>query len=182
MIAMGVSPNVVTYSAIIDGLVRKGGEANVEMGFALLQQMTDRGLTPNEVTFTGLLAALRRDVSLDPVFVERKREEVMARMRQAGTHFNRVTFNVLIKACLERPGREGLTSAVEKYKEMLEAGVKPTDDTFHMLLLGALNRRELDVGYDLIEEMGRIGFVAQNAVAELVDTIRKDGMSTSFTF
>ncbi|KAF9513760.1 hypothetical protein BS47DRAFT_1295810 [Hydnum rufescens UP504] len=182
MSSMGVSPNVVSYSAIIDSVIRKGGESNMEAGLALLRQMEDRGLAPNEVTFTAILAALRRDVSLTPAFVEHKREEIMNRMRQTGIHFNRVTFNVLIKACLERPGREGLTSAVDKYREMIGAGVNPTDDTFYMLLLGAWTRRQLDIGYDLVEEMERIGFVPQNAVAELVDSIRKDGMSTSFTF
>lgn len=171
MAQMGIKPNEVTYSALIDSVARDGGEENVNAAFDLLHAMEKARLTPNEVTFTGLLAALQRDTSLSPEYVARKRAEILRRMDKAGIQANRITFNVLIKACLERPGIEGISAAVEKYQEMVEQGVHPTQDTWFMLIKGAADREEFDQARTLINMMQETGFVSQGALARLIDKV-----------
>ncbi|KAF8328156.1 uncharacterized protein EI90DRAFT_3065760 [Cantharellus anzutake] len=163
----GVKPNAVTYTAIIDSVVRQGGEANIEMSLALVQKMVEQGLSPNEITYTSILAALYRDSSLGTKFVASKRDDIEMQMRNAGIPANRVTFHVLISAQLETPGVIGMSNALQKYQEMVEAGIKPRDDTFYLLLRGAIMRRDVESGAKIICEMDRIGFVPQGAVARI---------------
>ena len=170
----GVRPNAVTYTAIIDSIVKQGGQANMEIGLALIQKMSEQGLSPNEITYTSVMAALYRDSSLNPSFIDSKRREIEARMHNAGIPANRVTFHVLISAQLETTGATGMSNALHKYQEMVEAGIQPRDDTFYMLLRGAVTRRDTESGARILHEMDRIGFVPQGSVARLVNQVRKD--------
>jgi len=154
----GIRPNAVTYTAIIDSVVKQGGQASIELGLALIQKMSEQGLSPNEVTYTSIMAALYRDSSLNPYFIDSKRREIEERMRNAGIPANRVTFHILISAQLETPGPTGMSNALHKYQEMAKAGIQPRDDTFYMLLRGALMRRDTESGARILQEMDRIGF------------------------
>ena len=174
MARTGVRPNAVTYTAIIDSVVKQGGQANIETGIALIQKMSEQGLWPNEITFTSVMAALYKDSSLNPKFVDSKKKEIEARMGNAGIPANRVTFHVLISAQLDAPGAIGMSNALHKYQEMVEAGIQPRDDTFYMLLRGAVIRRDTESGARILQEMDRIGFIPQGAVARLVSQVQKD--------
>ncbi|KDQ06060.1 hypothetical protein BOTBODRAFT_623679 [Botryobasidium botryosum FD-172 SS1] len=75
MKAMGVEPSVVTYTAIIDGILREKGGVHVA------------GVRLNEVMYTALLAGVKRDETLGAELAG----EFLQRMRERGIKANRVT-------------------------------------------------------------------------------------------
>lgn len=172
MSASGISPNVVTYSAIIDQTVRQGGRDNIQAGFEWLDAMEQRGFKANEVTFTTLLAALQRDQTLPPEYVERKMREIDSRMRAKGARRNRVTYNILIKASLSHASDEGLAAAVLHYRQMIRDGIRANDDTWYLLLNGALVRKAFKEGAELLADMDASGFVPNGALERIVKRLR----------
>lgn len=168
----GVTPNVVMYSAIIDQTVRHGGRDNIDTGFEWLRAMEAQGLKANEVTYTALLTALQKDRGLSGEYVRQKMDEIIQRMGENGSPRNRVTFNVLIKASLLNSGDPGLKNAVEHYRQMVARGIKANNDTWYILLHGALLRRSFGVGRRLLAEMLESGFVPRGALEGIVKKIR----------
>ena len=55
--AAGVELTVVTYTTIIDAGARAGDGRVLERGLALLQEMRERALAPNVVTFNAVFKA-----------------------------------------------------------------------------------------------------------------------------
>jgi pentatricopeptide repeat protein len=179
MEAAGVTPNIVMYSAIIDQTVRHGGRDNIDAGFEWLQVMEAHGLKANEVTYTALLTALQKDRCLPREYVRQKTDEITQRMDKNGSPRNRVTFNVLIKASLLSPGDLGLKNAVEHYRQMVASGIKANNDTWYILLHGALLRQSFGVGRQLLAEMLESGFVPRGALEGVVKKIRPGEASGS---
>jgi pentatricopeptide repeat protein len=48
----GLLPNVVTYNTWINGFCRKGGVGKLYKADALLKEMVEKGVNPNEITYT----------------------------------------------------------------------------------------------------------------------------------
>lgn len=172
MEAVRVTPNVVMYCAIIDQTVRHGGKDNIDAGFEWLRAMERRGLKANEVTYTALLTALQRDQSLSKEYLHDKVDEITQKMDKIGSRKNRVTFNVLIKASLLNPGSVGLTNAIEYYRQMVASGIKANNDTWYILLHGALLRGSFGAAQQLLAEMSESGFVARGALEGVVRRVR----------
>ena len=173
MQASGIKPNVVTYTAIIDHTVRQGGQQNFVAAAEWLDVMQSKGLRPNEVTFTAILSALQNDSSLGRNFMETQSEAIVSRMRANGARMNRITFNILLKAALSSDNSvEGLEKAASVYGEMVKEGVHANADTWYMLLHGAVERREWDIGRRLVNEMDSVGFVPRAKVASFARRIQ----------
>jgi pentatricopeptide repeat protein len=167
MLATGVEPNVVMYTAIINQTIRQGGQDNVTAALVWLDAMRLRGLRPNEVTYTAMLAAIQKDEALGGEFAGATRSKIVSQMLAEPAHKNRVTYNVLIKAKLTDPGEAGLKKALELYDEMVVHKVRATDDTWYLLLHGALERRAFKLGQKILERMDAVGFIPQGRVARL---------------
>jgi len=137
----------------------------------MLARMEKAGVRPNEVTYTALLAGVKRDETLDPALSEEFTQAVIRRMKERGIEANRVTYNVLIKACLEKTGGDGWEEAVGWRRQMVERGIKGNVDTWYLLFKGVLDRGLREEGERLVEEMGRDGFIPDGALGRLVDRV-----------
>ena len=116
----GIQPNAAMYSTIIDFLVRQGGEENFCKVGNLVQLMAqinpNKDTCPNEVTF--LAGSLHRDCSILAQNVKIYTAELLGQMYKNGKLPNRMTYHILIKACLENLELEGLGAALGHHREM----------------------------------------------------------------
>ena len=68
MFEWGLSPDIITYSALIKGFCDLG---QIEDAQRLVDEMTEHGFTPNVVTYTILLNGAYKDRSLESLFIPR---------------------------------------------------------------------------------------------------------------
>lgn len=153
-----VEPNVAIFSAIIDQQLREQTEQGLRAAMELLQKMetnTNPDAQPNDVTYTGFLASLHRCVSPNTILAEECKRYVLRKMKERNIQPNRVTYHILIKACLENPEPEGLRGAMSYYREMANRKVSMNYDTWYILLHGLISREEWAVADELVEELLR---------------------------
>jgi pentatricopeptide repeat protein len=151
-----VEPNVAVFSAIIDHQLRESSEQGLRMAMELLQKMeTNPDAHPNDVTYTGVLASLHRQVWPNTALAEECRRYVLKRMEERNIQLNRVTYHILIKACLENPEPEGLQGALGYYKEMANRNVPTNYDTWYVLLHGLISREEWAVADEMVVDLLR---------------------------
>ncbi|KAG1749882.1 uncharacterized protein EDB91DRAFT_1110194 [Suillus paluster] len=151
-----VEPNVAVFSAIIDQQLREPSEQGLRTAMELLQKMeTNPDAQPNDVTYTGVLASLHRRVWPDTALAEECKRYVLKRMKERNIRSNRVTYHILIKACLENPEAEGLRGALGYYREMANRKVPMNYDTWYILLHGLISREEWAVADEMVEDLLR---------------------------
>ncbi|KAG2369434.1 hypothetical protein BDR07DRAFT_1388594 [Suillus spraguei] len=151
-----VEPNVAVFSAIIDHQLREPSEQGLRTAMELLQKMeTNPDAQPNDVTYTGVLASLHRHVWPNTALAEECRRYVLKRMKERNIRFNRVTYHILIKACLENPEPEGLQGALGYYREMANWNTPMNYDTWYVLLYGLISREEWAVADEMVEDLLR---------------------------
>ncbi|KAG5221612.1 pentatricopeptide repeat-containing protein [Salix suchowensis] len=140
----GVEPNVAIYSAIMDQQLREQTVEALHTAMRLLQRMElDPTSQPNEVTYTSFLAGIYRGSWLPPAVAEDWRRNIVDRMKRRGIKLNRVTYHILLKACLEYPEPEGVETAMIYYREMVKQKIHIISITWYILLSGLLRRGEL---------------------------------------
>ncbi|THH17395.1 hypothetical protein EW146_g3408 [Bondarzewia mesenterica] len=172
----GVKPNVATYSAIIASLVEERSEANLRAALDLLRAMEEDGnadVHPNVVTYTNILTAIHRWPGLDPQLAEDYTDYISKRMRKRKVAFNKVTYNILIKACLANPEPQGLQKALQYYRRMSHTGVPLTGDTWHILLRGLLERGDVALANELVSEMENSDVTISTALKGLADEVKR---------
>lgn len=151
-----VVPNVAVFSAIIDQQLREPWEEGLRTAMELLQRMeTNPDAQPNDVTYTGVLASLHRQVWPNTALAEECRRYILKRMKERNIRFNRVTYHILIKACLDNPGPEGLQGALGYYREMANRRVPTNYDTWYVLLHGLISREEWAVADEMVDDLLR---------------------------
>lgn len=151
-----VEPNVAVFSAIIDHQLRESSEQGLRMAMELLQKMEmNPDARPNDVTYTGVLASLHRQVWPNTALAEECRRYVLKRMEERNIRLNRVAYHILIKACLENPEPEGLQGALGYYKEMANRPVPMNYDTWYILLHGLISREEWAVADEMVVDLLR---------------------------
>ena len=151
-----VEPNVAVFSAIIDHQLREHTEQGLRAAMEVLQKMeTNPDAQPNDVTYTGVLACLHRWVSPNTALAEECKKYVLKRMKERNIRPNRVTYHILIKACLENPEPEGLRGALGYYREMVNRRISMNYDTWYVLLRGLIEREEWAVADEMVEELLR---------------------------
>ncbi|KAJ3552030.1 hypothetical protein NM688_g4372 [Phlebia brevispora] len=171
----GVEPNVAMYTSIIGDLLKQRTDVAFRAALDILYQMEasdSSDIQPNAVTYTSILATLHRSNWLDPVIVEETSQSIAEKMMQRNLLNSRVTYNILIKACLENPSSEGLTNALRYYREMLRRKIFVANDTYHILLDGLLRRREWGLANEMVEEIKRNEFVPPGALKSLMQRVR----------
>ena len=170
----GVKPNVATYSAIIDQQMREQNEKNFHAALRLLQNMEqDPQTQPNEVTYTTILAGMYRGQWLDPRVAEEHRQDIVQRMQSRDIRPNKLTYRILLKACLKYPEPEGLRSALFYYREMVKRRIPMAHETWYILLHGLMDREEWGIANEMVWDMARSGFHPAGALLDLVNTVRK---------
>ena len=123
MLARGVTPTSVTYSALIAAYGRAGKEARANRRF---REMIERGLKPDDYTVVGLLLAPanRGDYARRASRQRRRRDENTA--SKPTVH----VYNELIRAASVGKRYE---TAVETYQAMVREGVEPNATTQELL-------------------------------------------------
>lgn len=172
----GIEPNVTMYTTIITNLMRQHTEATFRAALNLLYSMEaseSKDMQPNVVTYTSILAAIHRKSWLDPLVVEETTQNIAEKMVNRDLLNSRVTYNILIRACLDNPAPEGLTNAFRYYRDMASRRVYIDADTWHILLSGLLSRKEYAMANELVDEILRSGYRPTAALRHLMRTVRR---------
>lgn len=129
----GCTPDVITYSTIIDALGRSGRFGKVR---EVLDEMSSVGVEPNLVTYTSVISALTRAGDLEGAL------RVLSDMEAHGIRPNVYTFSSLIHGA----GRRGqFRKAFEMLGMMRSRGIHASRVTYSMLLQLALKSGEREL-------------------------------------
>jgi pentatricopeptide repeat protein len=155
-----IRPNVATYTAIMTSLLREEDKKALEASLDLLRTMEESGdpaIAPNVVTYTAVLNGVHRWVGKDDQLVQDCTELILRKMKTRRVKFNKVTYNVLLKTCLDNPSPGGVQKALQFYRQMRRDKVSLTGDTWHIMLHGLARRREWVVAHEVLRDMQRSG-------------------------
>lgn len=170
-----MAPSVGFYTALIDHQVRLCDTRNLRAAINILRRMEeDPEVKVNQVPYTSILAGIYRVKWLEPQVAEECRLYIQDRMKARKVRPNRVTYHILIAACLENQEPEGLQNALSLYREMRKQHVGMSNDTWYTILHGLINRGEWALAKEMVEDLTKMGDVVPvGATADLVARIRK---------
>ena len=157
-----IKPNVATYTTIITSLLQENDKNALGAALDLLRTMEESGdpsIEPNVVTYTAVLAGVHGWIGRDNQLVQDCTELVLQRMKARRIKFNKVTYNVLLKTCLENPSPAGIQKALHFYKLMRREKITLTGDTWHIMLHGLARRREWVIAHDVLRDMESSGII-----------------------
>ena len=170
-----IKPNVATYTAIITSLLKEKDKKALEAALDLLRTMEESGdpaIAPNVVTYTAILNGAHSWIGRDDQLVQHCTEFIVQKMKSRQVKFNKVTYNVLLKTCLENPSPAGVQRALKFYRQMRRDRVSLTGDTWHIMLHGLAKRGEWVVAHEVLRDMEESGIKMmdwlENAAEEVV--------------
>lgn len=146
MLEVGLQPQFssVTYNTLVDACSRCG---EVSRTPALLAEMVKQGIEPNLVTYSAVLKGYCQENRLDKAF------ELVEIMKQSPhVRPDEQTYNTLLDGC----ARQSLyKQGMEVFEDMRKAGVRPSNFTLSILVKLANRGRQLEVAFELCEELPR---------------------------
>ncbi|KAI3954198.1 hypothetical protein MKW98_018022 [Papaver atlanticum] len=155
-----VSPDVITYSVLIDGLCK---DNRMEEANQMLDEMCVRGLVPNDVTYTTLIGG------------HCKQHNIESSGRVPGV----ATFNVVMNGFCKQGQMKIARMLLD---DMHNLGVVPDDITYNILLEGHCNNGGDSMDIDKLQsEKGHISDIA--AYTSLISISQKNsktGLTTSW--
>jgi len=155
-----IKPNVATYTAIITSLLREKDKKALEAALDLLRTMEESGdpaIAPNVVTYTAILNGVHGWIGRDDQLVQDCTALILQKMKSHRVKFNKVTYNVLLKTCLENPSPAGVQKALQFYRQMRRDKISLTGDTWHIMLHGLARRGEWVVAHEVLRDMQESG-------------------------
>jgi len=170
-----IAPSVGFYTAIIDHQVRMQSSRNLKSALNILKKMEqDPEIEVNVVPYTCILAGVYRMHWAESSVAEECRDYVLGRMKSRNIRPNRVTYHILLAACLENREPEGLQNALSLYREIRKRRIAMSNDTWYILLHGLIDRREWALANEMVGDLRRMGDVTPvGATLDLVKRIRK---------
>ncbi|XP_047177027.1 pentatricopeptide repeat-containing protein At1g05670, mitochondrial-like [Vigna umbellata] len=126
MVEKGLTPNVVTYTTLVDGLCKRG---EVDIANELLLEMSEKGLQPNVCTYIALINGLCKVGNIEQAI------KIMEEMDLTGFYPDTITYTLWTLI--------GCSKMI--YKRMYAQGVMPDNNTYNILIKGhckARNRKE----------------------------------------
>lgn len=173
----GVQANVAIYSALIDDQLRKGDQTHWRAAMALLSTMEENErLSPNNVTYTTILAHLHRPNRLDPATQKNYWNSVLQRMRERQVWFTLPDYHILIKACFDDQTEAGTAMALRYYQEIKNRNIPRVSTTFYILLAGLIQNGELRKAREIVKD---IDIIADSIDLVVNDTCSEPHSSTS---
>ncbi|TFK57054.1 hypothetical protein OE88DRAFT_1709460 [Heliocybe sulcata] len=166
-----ITPNVATYTAILDHAVGEKDESKLKGAFDLLrwmEQQQDPGIWPNEVTYTSFLSGMCRNEWLDPKLRDECKSHILQSMERRNIKPNRVTYHILLKACLQNPRPEGLRQALAYYADMDRHKVEKDYNTWWIILSGLIRRGDWGAAQEIVNQMRRKGFIPTGGLLNLI--------------
>ncbi|KAJ7103642.1 hypothetical protein B0H15DRAFT_813023 [Mycena belliarum] len=171
----GIRATVATYSTIIDSQMREQTIPHLEAAMRLLDEMEkEPSVTPNEVTYTSILAALYRGSWLSDDQVEAHAQDIVARMKKRNIKLKPGGYHILIKACVAFEGPARVDKALELYREMVRDNIPRVDDTWYVLLAGLSSHGEWHVANEIVNEMYASGAEPGGSLLRLANKIRRE--------
>jgi pentatricopeptide repeat protein len=155
-----IKPNVATYTAIMTSLLQENDKKALEATLDLLRTMEESGdpaMAPNVVTYTAILKGVHSWIGRDDRLVQDYTDLIIQKMKIRQVKFNKVTYNVLLKTCLENPSPAGVQKALQFYRQMCREKISLTGDTWHIMLHGLARRKEWVVAHEVLRDMQRSG-------------------------
>lgn len=176
-----IKPNVATFTAIMTSLLRENDKKALEATLDLLQTMEESGdpaIAPNVVTYTAILSGVHSWIGKDDRLVQDYTDLIVEKMKTHRVKFNKVTYNVLFKTCLEDPSPAGVQKALQFYRQMRREKISLTGDTWHIILLGLARRSEWVVAHEVLRDMQRSGIM----MTDWLENIAKEVARGYITF
>ncbi|XP_057852302.2 pentatricopeptide repeat-containing protein At4g13650-like isoform X2 [Cryptomeria japonica] len=156
----GVKPNSKTFSSILPACAKMGA---LEQGIDIHQSIKDRGILSNVVVATALVDMYAKCGSID------KARELFDRMPERDVF----SWNTMIVGYTQNGFVE---KALETFKQMQLAGVKPDSTTFASILPACAKMGALEQGIDIHQNVTEQGFLSDVVIASaLVDMYAKCG-------
>lgn len=155
-----IKPNVATYTAIVTSLLQENDKKALETTIDILRTMEESGdptIAPNVVTYTAILNGVHSWTGRDDRLVQDYTELIVRKMKTRRVRFNKVTYNMLLKTCLENPSPSGLQKALQFYRQMRREKIPLTGDTWHIMLHGLARRSEWVVAHGVLRDMQASG-------------------------
>lgn len=174
----------------------------------LVLEFEAAGVETNEVNYTTLMAGFHRAAGIGVIShpdAQAATKALRERMSKRNIRPNRVTYNILISSCLERPPSAvlinpnhvphslppydprtrtpvdlesvppGVKQAVAYFNEMRGAEVLPNHNTWYILLSGVFASGQVRLARALCDTMLESGFIPQTGLMRLVMKIRGGG-------
>jgi pentatricopeptide repeat protein len=170
----GIEPNVVTYGTIIDHLVRTPDEKYLEAAFQVLRRMEeDHFVQPNLVTYTTFLSGIYARRWINQHAADECANYISQQLTRRRIALDRPAYNTLLQASLDNESQEGLSKALNLYREMVARGVVLGNDTWYILLDGLSRRDEWDIAGELVRCIDKSpGFPMSPGLRGLVEAVR----------
>lgn len=151
----GFVVDVKIYTALMCGWCKIG---RVETAKKFLNEMVERGIEPNVVTYNVLLNGVCRKASLHPEerFEKtiRNAEKMFDEMRERGIKPDATSFSIVLHV-YSRAHKPDMS--VEKLREMREEGVSPTVATYTSVVKCLCSCGRLEDAEELLDQMVRDG-------------------------
>ncbi|CAE6419548.1 hypothetical protein ACGC1H_001914 [Rhizoctonia solani] len=171
----------------------------------MLVAFENAGVKTNVINYTSLMAAFHRAAgagtgpqSISHAEAQQATQALRTRMQNRKIQENRVTYNILIAACLEggdvpkskwqelspsttvnaRPAIHpssvppNVEQAVRYFHEMRSAAILPNHDTWYILLQGVASHGQIPLAQALCDELVKTKFVPQTGLLKLIMQIR----------
>lgn len=122
MINMQLSPNVMTFSKVVNSLIQ---DKKFEEMFECLDILNEEKIVENEVLFTGMINLCLKQGDLKIA------DQLLEKMRYLKINPNVVTYTGIISGLAKQ---NQISRALEYFEEMKNKGVAPNQVTFNVLL------------------------------------------------
>ncbi|KAI0756708.1 hypothetical protein C8Q80DRAFT_1130076 [Daedaleopsis nitida] len=155
----GVPPDTVTLTAVIDNQLQERTPEGFKAAMDLLSKMERNeyeNAEPNAVTYTSVITAINHGRWLERSVAKDQSRRIWERMKDRGITPIRPTYNTLIKAALDSPGRDGVEDAMAYYRDMLKTRVHLGNDTWYILLRGLMDKREWGLAHEVAKDMRKM--------------------------
>ncbi|CAO3593909.1 unnamed protein product [Absidia cylindrospora] len=149
---MGMTPNIYTFNAMINGWVRHQNMDEAEATMALLQSPAYK-LAPTIHTMTNMIQGYVEIANLP------KAMQTFQYCVSRGIKPDRAAYNFLITGFMDY---DRIDDAVVCLQHMRKANLNPTKDTWHMLLDACVKRQLWSTGALLVKEIDASGFAITN--------------------
>ncbi|PQP97221.1 pentatricopeptide repeat-containing protein [Prunus yedoensis var. nudiflora] len=137
----GYSPNVYTYSSLIDRLFK---DKRLDLALKVLSKMVENSCAPNVVIYTEMIDGLCKVGKTDEAY------KLMLMMEEKGCYPNVVTYTAMIDGF----GKAGkIEKCLELFKEMSSKGCAPNFVTYRVLINHCCSTGLLDEAHKLLDEM-----------------------------
>ncbi|KAH0906219.1 hypothetical protein HID58_038046 [Brassica napus] len=139
---LGITPNVITFSALIDSFVKEG---KLKEAKELYNEMIARGIDPDTITYNSLIYGLCNEKRLDEA------NQMIELMVRKGCDPSIVTYSILINGyCKAKRVDDGM----RLFRKM---PLRADTVTYNTLVQGFCQSGKLNVAKELFQEMVSIG-------------------------